>query len=116
LDPGREDARLKLAEELVRAHLPDQSLPHFEQLFQTQPDNEAVLLGLAHCRHLLNQLDDARQLLHQVLDTSPDNSDALGELGRLELEAGRPEEAEHWLRRAWTLAPYDRETTYALYL
>src|SRR5262249_51797624 len=39
LDPGRDDARLRLAELLVHAHQAAEAVEHMEQLYQRQPNN-----------------------------------------------------------------------------
>jgi tetratricopeptide (TPR) repeat protein len=112
--PDRDDARLRLAENLVQTHQPEAALPHLVYLREQQPDNPAILKDLARCKHLLNKPDEARQLLDLVLVASPTDAAALSERGRLAFEQGRLDEAERWLRKALTLTPYDKETTYAL--
>jgi tetratricopeptide (TPR) repeat protein len=84
----------------------------FEELRRRQPDNPAVLLGLAKCRRQLGQPDEARQLLDAVLAQNPEDAQALAEQGKLALAAGQASEAEAWLRRAAERAPRDREIVY----
>jgi len=69
---------------------------------------------LASVRRSLGQLDEARELLDRLLASHPDDASALLARGELALDAQRPEEAEHWLRRALTLQPDDPETNFAL--
>jgi tetratricopeptide (TPR) repeat protein len=116
IDPQHDEARLRLAEGLVEAHQPEAALRHFEYLASRQPLDTKMMLGLARCRHLLDQLEEAQQLLDALLLASPNDVAALRERGRLALETGQPGEAEQWLRKAWDLAPYERATTYALFL
>jgi tetratricopeptide (TPR) repeat protein len=114
-DPQHDEARQRLAEGLVEAHEPEAALPHFEYLASRHPADTKMMLGLARCRHLLGQLDDAQKLLDAQLLASPNDVAALRERGRLALETGQPGEAEQWLRKAWDLAPYEKATTYALF-
>jgi predicted Zn-dependent protease len=114
LSPGQDDARLHFAELLLRVRQPEEAANHLNILCQRQPQNTTVLLDLASCRRLEGEAEQARMLLDQALALDPDNPGLLGERGRLDLENGRASEAEPWLRRAVTLAPYDRETVYCL--
>jgi predicted Zn-dependent protease len=111
--PERDDARLRLAEGFIHAHRPAEAAPHFETLYERQPGNPQVLLGLARCRLEQGRVDESRQLLDDLLNAQPDNGLALGERGKLELAAGKPVEAEHWLRRAAAIVPYEREVVYS---
>src|SRR5207302_4690608 len=83
---------------------------------QKQPTNPAVLLGLARCRRLLGEPEEAAKVLDVLLEHSPHDVAALGERGRLYWETGQPADAERLLRTATDLAPYDRDNIYALYL
>jgi tetratricopeptide (TPR) repeat protein len=113
LAPDHFEARERLAELLIHKHQAAEALPHFEYLRQRQPDNAAVLLGLARCRAELAEQEAARELLDQFLATHPDHPVALTERGKLALAMGQPAEAEPWLRRA-AVASYDPETIYVL--
>jgi tetratricopeptide (TPR) repeat protein len=114
LDPERDEARLQVGQDLLSLRQPDEALPHFQFLEQRQPENRAVLVGLARCQRLLGQPAEARRLLERVLAAFPDDVDALAEQGRLATEMGQFAEAEPCLRKAVALAPYDRDTTLAL--
>src|SRR5262249_52694005 len=81
-----------------------------------QPDNPAVLRGLARCRSELGQLDQARQLLDALLVTNPHDAESLFERGRLAMQLDQPVEAEDWLRKAMVEAPNHFELNYSLYL
>lgn len=88
---------------------------HFEQLRARQPDNPAVLRGLARCRWDLGQLDEARQLLDSLLAAHPREAEALYDRGRLAMQLDQPAEAEAWLRKAVVEAPHHYEASYSLY-
>jgi predicted Zn-dependent protease len=114
LSPDQDDARLRFAELLLRARKPEEAARHLEVLRQRQPDDTTVLLDLARCRWLQGEAEEARTLLDGGLAADPNNAGLLAERGRLDLESGRAKEAEPRLRKAVALAPYDRETVYAL--
>jgi Tfp pilus assembly protein PilF len=120
LDPERDQRehdriRLRLAEILVQKNRAAEAVQHFEAMYERQPDNPAVVLGLARCRRQLRQPEEARRLLDALLAVRPRDGQALGERGRLALDDGRFVQAEQWLRRAAALCPYDRQITYNLF-
>lgn len=100
--------RLRLAELLLQRFRAREALEHFEVIHERQPQNKDVLLGLARCRRELGQPEQAAALLDELLALEPRSAPALGERGRLALEAGQTKRAEAWLRRAVELAPFDR--------
>jgi tetratricopeptide (TPR) repeat protein len=114
--PERDDARQHLADMLLQTHQPEEADIYLRDLATRRPQDAALLFGQARARHLMKELDEARELLDQILQAQPNHQEALAERGRILLEKGELSEAEKSLRRAWELAPYDRETTYALYL
>jgi Tfp pilus assembly protein PilF len=114
LDPDNDDARLKLAGMLTDAH-PLEALEHFEILRPRLGDTPAVLGGLACCRRLLNQPDEARRLLEQLLAQDPRNGRALGERGRLAMQVESAAKAEPWFRQALDEMPREIDLHYGLY-
>jgi tetratricopeptide (TPR) repeat protein len=109
LNPQAEDARLRLAITLERLGHPREAQAHYEYLRQRQPDNPEILLGLAHCRRDAHELDEARQLLDQLLKVYPDYVPALVERGRVAFHLESTHAAEVWLQRAVTAGPHDPE-------
>jgi predicted Zn-dependent protease len=116
LDPGHEEACLRLAEALLQSSQPGEALEHLERLQPRQPNNPAVLLALARCRRELNQPQEARELLDRLLGQHPEDPQVLAERGKLALSLGQAAEAEEWLRKSLALAPCERETNYHLAL
>jgi predicted Zn-dependent protease len=80
-----------------------------------QPDDPAVLYGLARCRRQLGQPDEARRLFDALLAARPEDHQALAQRGRLLLETGDPEAAEGDLRQALAQDPHDRRLLYSLF-
>jgi tetratricopeptide (TPR) repeat protein len=114
LDPTRDDARLRLAQLLMRTLAMDEAVGHFEYLYQQNPGDSFVAVGLARCRRAQGRLAEARELLEGVLASFPNDPLALSDRGKLALEEDQPKEAEKWLRRALANAPFDREANFLL--
>lgn len=114
LDPQREDARLNLAQILLRER-PEEARSQFEYLLTRRPDNVEVMLGLAQAQRMLNETDKARALVETVLAKEPKNAKALTERGRLALLSGELAEAETSFRKAIAADPANREAQYRLY-
>ena len=112
--PDSERARLKLAETLLIAGTPQESLGHFLRLAERHPDKTEVRLGLARCRRRLGDTAEASRLLDALLSESPDLADALWEKAQLATDAGAFGEAEALLLRAERQAPNDRKIVHAL--
>jgi predicted Zn-dependent protease len=98
--PERRQARLLLAEALLRQQNTPEALPQLELLHQRFPDWLEVYVPLAQCYELLGRTEEARQLLQAVVLQKPQHSQATFLLGKLELQTGHLTEAEKWLRRA----------------
>jgi tetratricopeptide (TPR) repeat protein len=114
LDPERDDARLRLADLLVERQQAAEALPHYERLHERQTGNRAARLGLARCLTRTSRVAEAVPLLDALLSEAPNDPLALAERGKAAQQAGEPEAAEKWLRRAVELAPYERDAVYNL--
>jgi tetratricopeptide (TPR) repeat protein len=115
LDPDHFQARLNLAIFLA-PDAPAEAAGHLERLRRSHPDDRRVLFGLASVRRDLGQLDEAQEILDELLALDPDDVTTLLERGLVALDArpDRPEEAERWLRRAYDLDPNSAEVNLAL--
>jgi tetratricopeptide (TPR) repeat protein len=116
VDPDHQAARLGLADMLAQGSAPAEAVDHYEWLRQRRPEDPAVLVGLARCRRLLGQRDEAGRLLDRVLAGQPNHARALAEYGKVAWDAGQVEAAAQWFRRALAVAPRERAPTYDLYL
>jgi tetratricopeptide (TPR) repeat protein len=115
LSPDRDEDRLRLAELLIKAQQPQEAFRNLELIAHHRPDDPKVLLAQARCLRLLGKPDDACRLLDEVNRLTPEDAAAFTERGRLELAQGRAADAEPWLRKAVALAPFERETVYAMF-
>jgi Tfp pilus assembly protein PilF len=111
--PEHAEARLQLADTLLRLKRPAEALGHLERLRTDRPSEDATL-ALARCYHLLGRLDEATALLEPLVAEHPKVFAVLAERGRTALAADRLAESEDWLRRAVAIAPMDRAANYDL--
>jgi Tfp pilus assembly protein PilF len=116
IDPESDDARRLLGTFLVSSHHAADAAPHFEWLYERRPDDPAILLGLARCKHEMGQVEEALRLLDLLLGADPRNPQALAERGKLALQQGDRAEAEALLRKAADLAPYEQEIVFSFLL
>jgi Tfp pilus assembly protein PilF len=110
--PEAREPRLRLIAALLDAYESTEALEHVEHLRQRFPDDPVVRRELARCLSLRGEFDAARKLLVKVLADLPDDAKALTARGRLEVRAGRPAQAERWLRQAAERVPFDREVVF----
>jgi Tfp pilus assembly protein PilF len=113
VDPENEDALRGLANFLIGRHHADKALPHFEKLYGWHPDDPAIVVGLAKCKHELGQLEEAVHLLDAFLQSNPWEPKTLAEGGRIAMEQGNFKQAESWLRRAVDLAPFEKDIVFS---
>jgi Tfp pilus assembly protein PilF len=109
INPDDDKVRFRFAELLRnRRGTPDEAAAEYERLRGHDPDNPAYLLGLARCRRQAGRLDEARQLLADLLRRDPHYPGALTEMGRVAEDDDKPAEAIDWLHQAIAAAPADR--------
>jgi predicted Zn-dependent protease len=113
LDPDHFEARMELAFFLTQ-DAPAEAAEQLERLRERHPDNVQVRFALAHLRRSLGQLDQARQLLDELLAAQPKHLLALVERGRVALDAEQFDKAEQLFRRAFAQAPDDPAVNLAL--
>jgi tetratricopeptide (TPR) repeat protein len=104
-EPQAFEIRLSLAELLHKLGHIRQALAHYEQLHDSRPDDERVVVALGQCWQEEGQLDLSRELLDDGLKGRPDSLLVLVERGRLALRMGQPADAERSLRQAVALQP-----------
>ncbi len=115
LAPGRSELRLRFAELLLDDVKPDEAAEHFERLRRELPGRPEVVTGLARCRALKGDFPEAHRLIAEVLAAHPDDAEALLARARLDLEEGRPGDAEAALRHALEVNPYYLPARYSLW-
>jgi tetratricopeptide (TPR) repeat protein len=115
-EPEAFEIRVSLAELLHKLGYVREAIPHYERLLERRPDDERVIVALAHCWQEQARLDDARELLDNLLARHQDCLAALVERGRLALRMGQAEDAERWLKRAIELRPDHADANFVLAL
>jgi tetratricopeptide (TPR) repeat protein len=114
LDPKRDDARRKLAFNLVKAHYLDEALEHLEYLHRRDPSDLEVEVRIARCEHGLGNGKKAKTMLDQVVAEHPDYGPGQLASGHVDRLAGRLADAEEKLRTAIKLMPYDYQAYWEL--
>lgn len=104
LNPDHDEARLYLADTMIEFDA-RHAIDHLQVLRRRDPGNEQVSVLLAVSHRSLGQFLEAQQALDDVLATSPDHGRVLLERGKVALDAGKPDDAEAFLRRALALTP-----------
>jgi tetratricopeptide (TPR) repeat protein len=115
LDPGRREARERLAIGLIESGRYDDALKQLEMVRQWKPDDPDVEARIARCQEWLDRPKEAQETLDRVLAQYPDHGPALRLRGQILLQGGHPTEAEPWLSRAVEAMPEDYASNWALY-
>jgi predicted Zn-dependent protease len=113
LEPDAFDARLYLA--LFTAdQSPAEAGAHLRVLHTRDPADDRVRFALATVLRNLGELDEARQILDELLATQPENRIALAERGYVALEMRDAADAQRWLTRALQQTPDDPRLNLAM--
>ena len=103
--PESDRARRRLAAALLIAGTPSEALEQYQRLAEKFPTDATIKLGLAKCHRQLNRPEEARVLLDEILtggleslNSTPAYAEVFWERGQIEMDRGRPAEAESWLR------------------
>ena len=115
LDRANHEARLRLATCLLETGQTESAVRQLHYLRRRQPENAEVLVRLAFAENSRGQVREARRHLDALLAAHPDYGPGLTGRAQLALDAGRLEEAEHWLRRAVKVDPADRQANFLLF-
>lgn len=99
LQPGHELARAELAELYEQKGQLGAAQAEYAELLGRSGGSEGSLLGLARVSRKLVRLEAARLLVEPLVSRPEPARAALVEMGRIEAEAGRYEEAEGWFGR-----------------
>lgn len=79
----------------------------YNSLYDRNPNDARAALGLARNLRFIGATARAIEILQRAQSEMPDNSEVVGELGKTQLAAGRPEEALVTLMQARELMPAD---------
>jgi tetratricopeptide (TPR) repeat protein len=115
LDPDRLGARLRLVDLYLNEINLDAAEVHIRYLQSTRPQDINVRFASARYLFLLGKEDEASELLDQIWAEVPKHLPTLLTRAKLELQRGRPAEAEKWCQRALEVNAYDTEAQFTLY-
>ena len=105
LDPEHDEARMRLASQLLATRRGDEALPHIEVLRRHLPDHPEVAVQWVQVLALTGRTDESRAALEECIRAHPDYAPALVERGGVRLLQGREPEAEEDFARAVLLDP-----------
>jgi tetratricopeptide (TPR) repeat protein len=114
LEPERWLARLRLVDLLLSKEKVREASPHITVLLNQHPEHSDVRLVAGLRTTFESDPEKAREWFSSSLEANPNNFRALVQLGKLDLERGRPADAEGWLARAVRVHPYDIQTHFNL--
>jgi tetratricopeptide (TPR) repeat protein len=103
LDPSLELAWLNLGKTIAALGDGRNADAAFERAFELNPERR--LLSLAAEHHKEGRLEQAERMYRKIVQSNPNNVDAIRLLGRVALSAKKNAEAEQLFRRAVSLAP-----------
>jgi tetratricopeptide (TPR) repeat protein len=115
LDPRRREARERLGIGLLETGRYDEALKDLEQVRQWKPDDPDLEVQIARCHERIGRPQQAEEILDAVLAKHPEYGPALRLRGQMLLQAGRPADAENWLRQAVQALPDDYQANWSLY-
>src|SRR5262249_42666174 len=111
--PEAFEIRFSLAQLLHKLGYVSAAIPYYELSRSERPDDERVVVALAHCYQEQAQLQTARSLLDELTSLT-DYVPTLLERGRLALRLGQAEDAEKWARSAAHYKPDNTEAALLL--
>lgn len=114
LAPDRADARLHLAEDLLKLRRYEEAEKHFRHLLTSSRPSQKPILGRAKCLAKLGNATESIAILGAELRQRPDDLDVLQTLGEIELFAGKPAAAAQHLEPVARRRPASRPVRYAL--
>ena len=103
-----------MARQLQRRHQPEEAIQILNRLAVLTPARPDIPLIQGRCFRDLDREDEARSSLQEAIRRTPQGSEAWLELGRLELNANHPAEAEKNFTQALRWSPADREVLFNL--
>lgn len=118
LDPDSVLVHRALAETLAGSGQPEKSIAEYEAAIRKEPNNADLYESLGEQNQKLSRYDAARDAYSKELELNPNSAIALYNLGKIDVEHGKPEEGVAILRKAAAaharLAPTDFYLGYGL--
>lgn len=111
-DPNLDEARLGLAEVLLKSHRVEEGEEEFAAFLARNPKSVAGNDGAGQVALLKGDLTTATQHFKTALSVDPGDAVALRELGLISLRVGDHAEAIAFLKKAVDVLPFDIEVRY----
>jgi tetratricopeptide (TPR) repeat protein len=112
-DPNLAEARLGLAEQLVKANRFDEAEQEYRAYLKRNPRDASALVGLAKIAFQYGDIEKTRKCFEAALEVDPRRADALKELAWIDLRFGRAKEACARLELLTQIEPYDPGIRYS---
>jgi Flp pilus assembly protein TadD len=90
-----------------RAHDYTAAVTFYNSLYDRDPDDLKAAFGLSRNLRFVGAYVQAMDILERAIEDHPDNAELPGELGKVQLASGRPEEAVASLMKAREMGPKD---------
>lgn len=100
LDPDSELVHRALAEDLAGSGQPEKAIVEYQAALAKQPGNPDLLEALAEQEQKISHYDDAVKIYEQELTINPGSAIAMYNLGKIDVEHGKPQEGVVMLRKA----------------
>lgn len=100
LDPDSALVHRALAEDFAGQNQPEKSVDEYTKALTKEPGNTDLLEGMAEQQQKLSRFDDAEKTYRQELAQNPASGIALYNLGRINVEHGKPEDGVALLQKA----------------
>jgi tetratricopeptide (TPR) repeat protein len=115
VDPLSLEAVLRLGESLHWVGRFEEGSAWYERGLEIDPASAYAHAHIAeHHQFVSGRLDEAAVWWAKVVAVDPSSTWVLGNFGRLLLELGAPDRAEHWIQRAIELAPENFDANVAM--
>ncbi len=117
-DPYNSTANVELAEQAVVKKSYPKALELYKKALVNDPTNESALLGIGLANYYLENDDEAKEVLNQLLEQNPYNAQAHSYLGKIAYANREYRTAVSEVEKAISLdaSNYDYWTDYGLYL
>jgi tetratricopeptide (TPR) repeat protein len=100
LDPDSALVHRALAESLAASGQPEKAIAEYEAAIRKQPGNSDLYESLAEENQKIARFDAATKAYEEELKINPNSGIALYNLGKIEVETGKPESGVERLRKA----------------
>jgi tetratricopeptide (TPR) repeat protein len=115
LNPGNAEIRLRLVGYLLQGLKFEEAEKHLEILLKERGQDPEVLFFWGQRQAFKGEMEEARKTFDALIAKNPKDGRALYQRAKLDLQEGKPEEAEDLIRRSLAVDRGNIEARYSLY-